>query len=147
MTGLGWARHRAGSVRPSRRDGGSGRTGGGQRGSGTVLVLAVTIVLMAITGVLVVIAGYIAAAHAARGAADLVALSGAAAQARGQSACPAARRIASENGVRLMACTVEGDSWDFVVSVTVEKPVTLSVPSLPHSVRETAHAGRLGLAG
>lgn len=147
MTSPDRSRRAIGSARSSSSGGSGRRTGGDERGSGTVLILAVTVVLVAVTGGLVVIAGYVAAAHAARGAADLVALSGAAAHARGQSACLSARRIGAENGVHLVACTVKGDSWDFVVTVTVEQPVAFSVPSLPRSVPATAHAGRLGLAG
>ncbi len=126
-------------------NGRGGEIPGCQRGSGTVLVAVVVMVVMAITAALIVVTGYVSAAHAVRGAADLVALSGAAGHARGRSDCADARRAAAANRVRLTSCTVEGDSWDFVVSVTVELRVGTPVPALPRTVAATAHAGRLGL--
>lgn len=119
----------------------------GQRGSGTLLVAATILVLMLLAGCLTLIAGFIAAAHAARGAADLVALSAAAKYAEGQDACSVARRLAGSNRVRLTSCRVTGDSLDFVVAVTVEQPYRVWVPVLPQQVSATAYAGRLGIIG
>jgi secretion/DNA translocation related TadE-like protein len=116
----------------------------GERGSGTLLGVAVVLVLAVVAGGVLVVAGYIAAVHHARSAADMVALSGAAQQARGDGACRAAARIATANSVRLVGCQVRGDSFDFVVSVTVEQMVRAPA-LLPQSVAAGAHAGRLGL--
>ena len=123
----------------------SGRRRRNQRGSGTVLVAAVVLVLMVVTAGLLAVAGYIAAAHHARAAADLAALSGASARAQGQDACRAAGAVAARNGVRLVGCRERGDSFDFVVTVTVEQQVSVPSPVLPGSVGASAHAGRLGL--
>ena len=128
--------------RPGRR--GVGRC---QRGSGTILLAATVLVLAVIAGALTVVATYIAAAHAVRGAADLTAVSAAADQVRGQDACATARRIAGANGVHLVACRVIGDSFDFVVTVAVERTVRGWLPSLPGAIRATAHAGRVGMVG
>ncbi len=117
----------------------------GEHGSGTALVAAVILVLMVVAAGLLVVAGYVAAAHHARSAADLVALSGAAARGRGDDACGAAAVVASRNGVRLAGCSERGDSFDYVVTVTVEQPVSVRSPVLPDSVAATAHAGKLGL--
>lgn len=116
----------------------------GERGSGTLLGVAVVLVLAMVAGGVLVVAGYVAAVHHARSAADLSALSGAVRQARGDGACRAAAAAATANGVRLVGCQVRGDSLDFVVSVTVEQGVR--VPALlPQWVAASAHAGRLGL--
>lgn len=116
-----------------------------ERGAGTVLVSAVVLVLLLVTGVIAVVVGYFAALHAARGAADLVALSAAAERVRGADACRAARNAAVANQVLVISCRVTGDSLDFVVSVTVARAVDLNVPLLPRQVRASANAGRLGL--
>ncbi len=116
-----------------------------QRGSGTVLVAAVVLVSMVVAAGLLVVAGYVAAVHHARAAADLAALSGASARAQGQDVCRAAGVVAARNGVRLAGCRERGDSFDFVVTVTVEQALSVPSPVLPGSVDATAHAGRLGL--
>lgn len=123
-----------------------GAVGRRQRGSGTLLVAATVLVLAVIAGTLALISSYLAAAHAARGAADLVALSAAADQVRGREACSTARRLAQSNQVRLVSCRVTGDSLDFVVTVTVERTLPVLLPSLPGGVRATANAGRVGMA-
>lgn len=122
-----------------------GRRSGRERGSGTVLVAAVMLVLLLLAGLVAIVIGYVAALHTARGAADLVALSGAAERARGGDACVAARNVAAANRVSLVTCRARGDSLDYVVSVTVATTVDFGVPSLPRQVRASAHAGRLGL--
>ena len=115
-----------------------------QMGSGTLLVAGVSLVVLLLTAMVAIVAGYVVAAHAARGAADLVALSAAAEQSRGGRACAVAGRIAQANRVRLVECRVRGDSLDFVVSVTLARPVA-GLPLLPDQVLGTARAGRLGL--
>ena len=115
-----------------------------QRGSGTALIGAAVVIAMLLTGVLAVVLGYLVAEHAVRGAADLVALSGAAAHARGEDACEAAGDLARQNQVSLLRCLVRGDSVKFVVSVTVARRVDAPGPGLPRSVQASANAGRLG---
>lgn len=117
----------------------------GERGSGTALIAAAVLVTVAVTGVVAVVMGYLIAAHAARGAADLVALSGAAAQLRGADACRAARAVAAANRVTVLGCGVRGDVVDFVVSVTVARRVESAGFGLPDRVSASAHAGRAGL--
>lgn len=116
-----------------------------QHGSGTVLVAGAVVVLMGLAACLLVIGGYLVAADRARGAADLVAISGAVRVSQRGDGCRAAADLARRNGVLLVRCTVRGDSLDFVVSVTVRQPVRLRLPLLPDGVQATSHAGRLGV--
>ncbi|QLQ14780.1 MAG: hypothetical protein HZY73_02475 [Micropruina sp.] len=110
--------------------------------------MAAGMVLVVVIGyAAAVVAGYVAAAHAVRGAADLAALSGAKAREAGADACAAAGRIASRNDVRITTCRVAGDWMDFVVSVDVQRDVSIGWAGLPGVVRATAHAGRLSGAG
>jgi secretion/DNA translocation related TadE-like protein len=91
-----------------------------------------------------VIAGYLVGHHRARSAADLAALSGAAAFARGEDACDHARRIAPQNGAKVISCTRVGDEIDFVVTVRTAVPARSGLPGLPRTVEAEAHAGRVG---
>jgi secretion/DNA translocation related TadE-like protein len=91
--------------------------------------------------VALVVAGYLVAAHRARGAADLSALSGAGAYQRGADPCAAARRTAGANGGRVTACDRVGDQIGFVVSVTVVVEVRVLLPGLPRTMGARAHAG------
>lgn len=128
---------------------GNGRTPGaagtGERGSGTALVAGVVFVLTAVTAAILVVNGYLLAADRASGAADLVAVSAAAEQAGLGAGCRVAAGVARRNGVELVRCVVDGDSLDFVVSVTVRQPVRVRLPLLPDGVLATSHAGRLGV--
>ncbi len=116
-----------------------------ERGSGTVLVAGAVIVLMAVVGAILLVGGYLVAANHARGAADLVVLSAAARVAQRGDGCAAATSVAQRNGVRLVRCAVRGDSLDFVVTVTVRRPVRVGLALLPDGVSATSHAGRLGV--
>ncbi|HML49890.1 MAG TPA: hypothetical protein PKD84_00575 [Propionicimonas sp.] len=118
---------------------------GPQRGAGTLMVAVVVAVLMLITGVGALAAVVALAQRDADQAADLAALSGAAAFAAGQEACPAARQIAASNGVEVRGCRVVGDLLDFVVTVEVQRRVTV-VFGIEPTVRSEARAGRLGSA-
>lgn len=118
---------------------------GVQRGSGTALVAAVVLVLLAAAVVVLVVATFLVAADRARGAADLVALSAAAEQARAGNGCRAAAGVAELNGVGLVRCASKGDPFDFVVSVTIRQPVALNLPLLPDGMLATSHAGRRGV--
>jgi secretion/DNA translocation related TadE-like protein len=94
--------------------------------------------------VAMVIAGYLVGHHQARSAADLAALSGAAAYSRGEDACDQARRVARQNGAKVVNCTQVGDEIDFVVTVRTAVPIHTRLPGLPRIVEAEAHAGRVG---
>ena len=115
--------------------------GRGERGSGTLLVVGVMAVVGVVAVVATVAAAYLVAGHRARAAADLAALSGAAAYAEGRPPCPEAARLARSNGGRLQTCDRVGDEVDYVVSVTVRVDVGARVPGLPRSLLGRAHAG------
>lgn len=118
-------------------------SGRSETGSGTALTAAVVVVASAIACCAMIGAGYVAAAHRARGIADLSAVSGAADQALAGDPCRASASIARANGARLVSCTVTGDALDFVVTVTVELAIRVRLPALPDRLQATAHAGRL----
>ena len=115
-----------------------------QRGSGTVLMAGVMAVVVTLGGTATVVAGYLVSHHQARSAADLAALSGAAAYARGEDACDQARRTARQNGASTERCNRVGDEVDFVVTVRVVVEVRVRSPGLPRQVEAVAHAGRVG---
>jgi secretion/DNA translocation related TadE-like protein len=100
---------------------------------------------MAVAAAILVVGSYLVAADHARGAADLVAISAAASLAQRGDGCRAAAGVAGRNGVSLARCAVRGDSLDFVVSVTVRRPVRVLLPLLPDGVAATSYAGRLGV--
>ena len=112
-----------------------------ERGSGTMLMVGVLGVILALGAAATWAAGYVAAAHKARAAADLAALSAAVAIEAGADGCPVARRVATDNGSTVSACDRVGDQVDFVVSVEVVRPVRTGVPGLPAEVTAVAHAG------
>jgi secretion/DNA translocation related TadE-like protein len=112
-----------------------------ERGSGSLLMVGVMAVVGVVAMMAMVAAAYLVAGHRAHGAADLAALSGAAAYAQGRSPCPAAARLARANDAALVRCDRVGDDVDYVVSVTVEVEVGLRVPGLPRALRGRAHAG------
>ena len=115
-----------------------------ERGSGTLLMVGVLAVVGVVSMAVVVAAVYLVVGHRASGAADLAALSGAAAYAEGRPPCAAAARIARANDAGLVRCDQVGDEVDYVVSVTVEVPVGLRVPGLPRALSGRAHAGPVG---
>ena len=112
-----------------------------ERGSGTMLMVGVLGILLALGTAATWAAGYVAAAHKARAAADLAALSAAVAIEAGADGCAVARRVATDNGTTLSVCDRVGDQVDFVVSVEVVRPVRTGVPGLPAEVTAAAHAG------
>jgi len=85
------------------------------RGSASLICLAVGIALAAMAVGVSTGGGFVVAAHRARNAADAAALAGALTVTRG-TACAAAERLAAENRGRLAACEVSGP----IVTVTVE---------------------------
>jgi len=104
-------------------------------------MVGVMAVVAVVATTAMVAAVYLVAGHRAHGAADLAALSGAAAYAQGRPPCPAAARLARANDARLVGCDRVGDEVDYVVSVTVEVEVGLRVPGLPRALSGRAHAG------
>jgi secretion/DNA translocation related TadE-like protein len=86
-----------------------------QRGSATVLVVAMSGVLLLIGAALGVVVALVVAHRVAQSGADLAALAGARAAGRGADGCRAAGEVAAANDVRLTDCLTRGR----VVEVTV----------------------------
>jgi secretion/DNA translocation related TadE-like protein len=103
-----------------------------------IIGVVVTLGVMAI-----LVAGYVVGYHRARAAADLAALSGAAAFTSGGDACSEARRTARLNGARVTRCGQVGDNIDFVVTVRAVVDVRSLMPGLPKEVEAEAYAGRI----
>lgn len=120
------------------------RGAGGERGSASVLMAGVMGVLVLLSCAAMVVVGYAIATHRARAAADLAAVSGAAAFGRGEDACAQARRTAADNGARLVRCEQVGDQVDYVVTVRVAIAVRVRLTGLPRQVDSLAHAGSSG---
>ena len=118
-----------------------------RRGSGTLLMAGVMGVVGAAALAAMLLAGYLVAGHRARGAADLAALSGAAAYQQGADPCVQARRTAAADRARMTRCDRVGDTVDFVVSVTVVVDADPRVPGLPRTVPARANAGPAAAAG
>jgi secretion/DNA translocation related TadE-like protein len=94
---------------PDRRD----------RGSATLLAVAMLAVILAAVGAVVVVGSAVIARHRAQAAADLAALAAAGRLAAGQNAaCGWAVSVADQMDARVTACTVE--SLDVVVTVDVD---------------------------
>lgn len=120
----------------------AGHRSSGSSGAGTVLVATVVWLSLLLAAGVALVVGYAAAAQKVNAAADLVALSGAAAQASGADGCREAARAARANGVRLAGCRVAGDILEFAVAVEVELPIPGALPGLPDRLRASATAGR-----
>lgn len=106
-----------------------------------MLMVGLLAAVLALSVAAICIAGYLLAAHRARAAADLAALSGAAAFAAGQDGCSAANGNATANDARVVSCSQVGDPVDFVVTVKVEVVVQVTAPGLPRRLGAVAHAG------
>ncbi|WP_109507882.1 Rv3654c family TadE-like protein [Nocardioides speluncae] len=89
----------------------------GERGSASLLVVALLGLLMFLGAAMSFVAGVVADHRAAQSAADLAALAGAQALQRGHDPCAAAGRIAGANGASVRSCAVSGE--DVVLEVTV----------------------------
>lgn len=90
------------------------------RGSMTVLSLAVVGVVLTLTVAGLVLASAVVASHRARLAADLGALAGASALQRGDgatAACARAARVATANRARVGSCAVDGATLTLSVDV------------------------------
>ena len=112
-----------------------------ERGSGSMLMIGIITVVLMLSLAGICLAGYLVAAHRARAAADLAALSGAAVFAAGGDGCDAARINARNNGGHLVSCEQVGDQVDFVITVRVEVRTPTGVAGLPGTIRAVAHAG------
>ncbi|MBK8448010.1 MAG: flp pilus-assembly TadE/G-like family protein [Micropruina sp.] len=128
-------------VRDLRQYGPVGSVVRSERGVAGVLAVATVMVLVSVAAIGVLGMTYAAAARSVRAAADLVAVSGAQANAQGTDACDEAARMAARNQVELSGCEVAGDLIDHVVEVTVRRPVGWRLPGLPDRVSATAYAG------
>jgi secretion/DNA translocation related TadE-like protein len=107
-----------------------------QRGSATLLVVAMCGVLLLIGAALGVVTAMVVAHRSAQSGADLAALAGAEAAGRGGDACRSAGQVAAANAVRLTGCDVHGR----VVEVTVSAPG-------PHWLGQTADLAATARAG
>jgi secretion/DNA translocation related TadE-like protein len=112
-----------------------------ERGSASILMIGIIAVVVALSSAALVIAGYATGYHRARAAADLSALSAAAAFQQGRDACAQARQTARQNGARLNRCDLVGDAIDFVITVGVSVVARTRIPQLPRMVTAEAHAG------
>lgn len=114
---------------------------GSELGNASVLMAGIMGVVVALSGAALVIAGYAAGYHRARAAADLSALSGAAAFQQGRDPCAQAALTARHNGARVDRCNHVGDAVDFVVTVRVSVEARTRTPQVPRTVVAEAHAG------
>ena len=88
-----------------------------ERGSASLLAVALAGVLVLVGLALAAVAGMVAAHRQAQAAADLAALAGAGAHARGGDGCAEAAALAMGNGATLVSCRVAGDDVWVVVQV------------------------------
>jgi len=110
-------------------------------GSATVLMVGIMGIVVALSSAALVIAGYAVGYHRARAAADLSALSGAAAFQQGREPCAQAAMTARQNGARVARCNQVCDAVDFVVTVRVSVVVGTRIPHMPRTIAAEAHAG------
>jgi secretion/DNA translocation related TadE-like protein len=110
-------------------------------GSASVLMIGIVGVIVVLSSATLVIGAYAVGYHRARAAADLSALSGAAAYQQGREPCAEAAKTARQNGARMDRCDLVGDSIDFVVTVRVAVEARTRTPQLPRTVAAEAHAG------
>lgn len=92
--------------------------GRGERGAATLLVVGVSGFLLVLTLGLVSVAAAVGARRSADAAADLTALAGAAAMARGEDGCLAAGSVAEANHARVRVCRPEGEELYVEVAVS-----------------------------
>ena len=108
----------------------------GERGSASVLVVAMIGVLLVVGAALGVVTAMVWAHRVAQAGADLAALAGAHGLALGRDGCLEADRVAVANQVRLTGCRVEGRT----VLVTVQA-------AGPHWLGQTADLSAEARAG
>lgn len=107
-----------------------------ERGSATLFAVAVLGLLVLVGAGLGVVGAMVQAHRVAQSAADLAALAGAEARARGRDPCLAAGAIAGANGAVVERCVVDG--YDVRVEVTVAGPHWLGQH---HDLSAQARAG------
>jgi secretion/DNA translocation related TadE-like protein len=88
-----------------------------ERGAATLIAVALTGVLLMVGSALGVVGAMVVAHRKAQGAADLAALAGGAAVARGEDACASAAAVAAANDADLSSCVVAGAEVRVVVTV------------------------------
>jgi secretion/DNA translocation related TadE-like protein len=110
-------------------------------GNASVLMAGILGIVVALSSASLVIAGYAVSYRRARAAADLSALSAAAAFQHGRDPCVQAGLTAAQNGAGVDGCSKVGDAIDFVVTVRVSVLVRNRFPHLPSTVTAEAHAG------
>jgi len=93
---------------------------GRERGSAVPFAVACLGLLVLLGGALAVTGAMVVDHRTAQAAADLAALAGAAAAARGEDGCGAASHVAAGNGASLSSCRLEGA--DVLVRVVVDGP-------------------------
>jgi secretion/DNA translocation related TadE-like protein len=106
------------------------------RGSATLLALAMVGLLVLVGAALAVTGAMVHAHRVAQSAADLAALGGAQARARGRDPCAVAAELAADNGAGLDSCELDG--LDLRVQVTVDGPHWLGQR---HDLSAQARAG------
>lgn len=125
------------------------RRHGADRGSASVVVLAIAMVVALLGGATVTVAAGADAAVRAQAAADLGALA-AAREARdaravadpgGGASCAVAQRVVERNGARMLSCSVERSA---VVSLVAAAPVAGGTVMREWRVVRSAAAGPLG---
>jgi len=96
------------------------RRPGRERGSAVPFAVACLGLLVLVGGALAVTGAMVVDHRTAQAAADLAALAGASASARGEDGCAAAGRVAARNGASLSSCRLAGS--DVLVRVVVMGP-------------------------
>jgi secretion/DNA translocation related TadE-like protein len=89
-----------------------------ERGAATVLVVAILGLLLFVGAALGAVGALVRAHRSAQSAADLAALAGAAALARGEDPCPAAAAVAAANGATTTSCAPDGREVRVAVEVS-----------------------------
>lgn len=109
-----------------------------ERGSGTLLWVAVLAAALVVTAALTVVLAHVTVAHRLRMVADVVAVH--AARAPADQSCQVAQQAAEANDVVLEACQRVGDEVDFVVTVTVSRTTRWLTGT--QQIEVTSHAGQ-----
>ncbi|MWA06888.1 hypothetical protein F8568_042425 [Actinomadura sp. LD22] len=118
--------------------------GRGDRGAGTIWVVAFMAVIWVGGVAAVEVGGVRAARHRGDAAADLAALAGAARVADGAAdACGRAREIAKRSGALMARCRVRGEVVEVAVTVAVRVPLGGGAVR----IRSRARAGPVGRGG
>lgn len=113
-----------------------------ERGSGSVVVVALSVVVVAVAALTVVLTAWVGCVEKAGAVADLAALSGSHARVRGDDACGAAAENAAVNGGRIVECEVQTSaSGEFIIQVMAEVALRPRIAGAPEAVTATATAG------